>query len=128
LRTDAAGRVFNAFRWNLIFVSELRRRQFRRKRKIAGRLVATPAHLDELIEEATVDCHDDNEQASGSQHDPPAAAAQESVGSACGQVAFRIRVAAGYRPLLTASKVPKILEFSVTGAPSWRLPLGFSDQ
>ena len=28
-------------------------------------MVATPAHVDELIEEATVDCHDDNEQASG---------------------------------------------------------------
>jgi hypothetical protein len=27
--------------------------------------VATPAHLDELIEEATVDCHDEEEQASG---------------------------------------------------------------
>jgi Calcium binding len=27
--------------------------------------VATPAHLDELIEEATVDCYDEEEQASG---------------------------------------------------------------
>ena len=36
-----------------------------KKRKIAVRVVATPAHLDGLIEEATVDCHDDNEQASG---------------------------------------------------------------
>ncbi len=27
--------------------------------------VATPAHLDELIEEATVDCHDEDEQAQG---------------------------------------------------------------
>src|SRR5215470_3751926 len=27
--------------------------------------VATPAQLDELIEEATVDCHDEEEQASG---------------------------------------------------------------
>ena len=35
-----------------------------KKRKIAERVVATPAQLDELIEEATVDCHDDNEQAS----------------------------------------------------------------
>jgi hypothetical protein len=27
--------------------------------------VTTPAHLDELIEEATVDCYDDEEQATG---------------------------------------------------------------
>src|SRR5215475_5659960 len=48
------------FIWSLIFVSELRRRQFMKKRTIAVRVVATPAHLHGLIEEATVDCHDDN--------------------------------------------------------------------
>ena len=58
-------RFSTRFIWSLIFVSELRRRQFMKKRKIAVRVVATPAHLDGLIEEATVDCHDDNEQASG---------------------------------------------------------------
>ena len=34
--------------WGLIFVRELRRRQFMKKRKIAERVVATPAHLDAL--------------------------------------------------------------------------------
>ena len=47
--------------WSLISVSELRRRQFMKKRKIAERVVATPAHLDELIEEANVDCHENND-------------------------------------------------------------------
>jgi len=56
-----------------------------KKRKIAERVVATPAHLDELIEEATVDCQDDNEQVSGFFNmieDTSCAAGQESVGAA----------------------------------------------
>jgi hypothetical protein len=52
-------RFSTRFIWSLVFVSELPRRQFMKKRKIAVRVVATPAHLDGLIEEATVDCHDD---------------------------------------------------------------------
>jgi len=66
LLTDAFAPGFQRVSiWSLIFVSELRRRQFMKKRKIAERVVAMPAHLDELIEEATVDCQDDNEQVSG---------------------------------------------------------------
>jgi hypothetical protein len=67
LLTDVLALGFQqAFQFGrLIFVCQFRRRQFMKKRKIAERVVATPAQLDELIEEATVDCHDDNEQASG---------------------------------------------------------------
>jgi hypothetical protein len=36
-----------------------------RKRKNAGGIVASPAELDKLIEEATVDCYNDEEQLSG---------------------------------------------------------------
>ena len=46
--TDAFA-LFNAFHLELVFVSELPRRQFMKKRKIAVRVVATPAHLDGLI-------------------------------------------------------------------------------
>ena len=35
------------------------------KRKIAKRVATTRAQLDKLIEEATVDCHDEDEQTSG---------------------------------------------------------------
>jgi HigB_toxin, RelE-like toxic component of a toxin-antitoxin system len=35
------------------------------KRKITKRVVTTRAQLDKLIEEATVDCHDEDEQTSG---------------------------------------------------------------
>jgi hypothetical protein len=36
-----------------------------RKRKTARAMVASPAQLDKLIEEATVDCYNDEEQLSG---------------------------------------------------------------
>jgi Calcium binding len=36
-----------------------------RKRKTAKGMVATPRQLDKLIEEATVDCYNEEEQASG---------------------------------------------------------------
>lgn len=58
-------RAFNFSIWSLIFVSELRRRQFMKKRKVVERLVATPGHLDELIEETPLYCHENNEPASG---------------------------------------------------------------
>jgi hypothetical protein len=35
------------------------------KRNVANNIVPTSARLDELIEEATVDCHDEEEQATG---------------------------------------------------------------
>jgi hypothetical protein len=36
-----------------------------RQRKASARMVATPRQLDKLIEEATVDCYNEEEQASG---------------------------------------------------------------
>jgi hypothetical protein len=36
-----------------------------RKRKTSKRTIATPRELDKLIEEATVDCYNEEEQASG---------------------------------------------------------------
>lgn len=36
-----------------------------RHRKTSNRVVATPRQLDKLIEEATVDCYNEEEQASG---------------------------------------------------------------
>jgi hypothetical protein len=36
-----------------------------RKRKTSKSMIATPRELDKLIEEATVDCYNEEEQASG---------------------------------------------------------------